>query len=490
MQFADMGLYITGLLALQWGIPRSSIPYIVGGTNTKDDTGGNAERGYWQFIKGVQMTFAEIWNTQLWMPHFGVKIVFENQFPQLDVQEAAAMQSKIQNLQNIDTLLMKDKKMISYEKKLEVLGLTEEDIDDAPEDALMAMQGGLNIGTPKTSNDKPNTDQAAGKAGAKRQEQQNTIASRGKPTGYGKEIDELKESIIELKGFIAGTIQSHVRKDAPVQQFVDNGSSHVGAQDSALITDNYGPSFPDDWSIKKDNKTGWEKQMPQNPQGDNPAVPPQKSFAPGNMINNSNMDNPAGNVNYSGNFHRDEGGFVANDTEQHDVPNVAQAKKKGNYPTQRKYPDEPMQLPGKNEPKEANMSAAEKAGYIEESHEHPGFPPESIMQIVKDHLSGDPNYYSKKEIKPKTMDNEAKIELKNMFGIEMDDVDLNTFVKLYSEDKTYHPGKSPRIFYKLKEGVVTLKFKSNDFVYRCICSEEKVRSNPILMMNLPSMYEL
>ena len=43
MQFKDLGLYITGLIAMQWGIPRSSIPFIIGGTNTKDDTGGNAE---------------------------------------------------------------------------------------------------------------------------------------------------------------------------------------------------------------------------------------------------------------------------------------------------------------------------------------------------------------------------------------------------------------------------------------------------------------
>ena len=75
MQFMDSGLYITGLVAMQWQIPRSSIPYIVGGTNTKDDTGGNSEKGYWRNIEISQEMYAETINSQLWIPHFGVKIV-------------------------------------------------------------------------------------------------------------------------------------------------------------------------------------------------------------------------------------------------------------------------------------------------------------------------------------------------------------------------------------------------------------------------------
>ena len=46
MEFKDLGLYITGIIAMLWGIPRSAIPFIVGGTNTKSDVGGDSEKAY------------------------------------------------------------------------------------------------------------------------------------------------------------------------------------------------------------------------------------------------------------------------------------------------------------------------------------------------------------------------------------------------------------------------------------------------------------
>jgi hypothetical protein len=428
MQFKDSGLYVTGVMAMQWGFPKSSIPYIVGGTNTKDDTGGNAERGYWETIKGFQLTEAETWNTQLFIPYFGVKLVPELSFPQAEIQEQAVVQAKVQNLQNINSILQQDKMKISVDKKLEMLGISEDDIEEmTPEEISMQEQmqlGTLNTGSVKTSKDKPQTQANQQNSDNKRQEQQNTIASRGKPTGYGKEFEDLRNEIVELKGFIAGTIQRSIiptmyanqprlRNDAPIKQFADNNQNQVGKADSALVTDNYGPSFPADWNIDKDNKIrsgGVQKNYKDRPMFHGaemtPQVPPQKSFAPGSMINNSNMDNPAGNVNYSGNFQRDEGGYIANDDLEHDTPQTKPVKNKvKSYPTQRKYPDEPTQFPGKDE-KESNLQQGTQVEmehedmfkYLEKYLEQHGRLPkfETIAkQIAKDHISEVQDYYDK-----------------------------------------------------------------------------------------------
>jgi len=105
MQFMDMGLLITGLIAMQWQIPRSSIPYIVGGTNTKDDTGGNSERGYWDNIEYAQRIDADIDNSQLWIPKFGVRLVYDKVYIQKDIQEQTAKQLMLNNVQLMEEIL-------------------------------------------------------------------------------------------------------------------------------------------------------------------------------------------------------------------------------------------------------------------------------------------------------------------------------------------------------------------------------------------------
>lgn len=187
MQFKDMGLYITGVIAMQWGLPRSSIPFIVGGSNTKDDTGGNSERGYWEVVKNLQETFAETQNTQLWIPHFGVKIVFENPYLQLDIQLEQAQMTKLQNILSMDTILMKDGLQLNKEKRLRLLGLTEEDTTEVNMEFNMPMNA-AGMGTDaQQPNDAGESDSKKNVKKTKKEEQTRTMASRGVPTGYGKQ---------------------------------------------------------------------------------------------------------------------------------------------------------------------------------------------------------------------------------------------------------------------------------------------------------------
>ena len=490
MQFKDMGLYITGLIAMQWGIPRSSIPFILGGANTKDDTGGNSERGYWEIVRGFQETFSETWNTQLWMPYFGVKLVYENSYMQMDVQKEAALQAKITNIQGINSIMQQHKLMLSKDKIQEIIGLDDDDFEDAVELPMLTQnQGSLNTQKPK-----PQTEAQSSMQTAKRTEQNNTTASRGKPTGYGKEWN------VKPKGFGRAQIntryenQPHLRKDEPVQQYMES------AQDKATAYDGAGAEMPQDWNITRDNKVS-------------PAYPEHPIFPhPSMSIDAYNMHNVAGKPNEDGKLKNPPYISTPDDEEFTDNPNEpmknpAKIKKlkhpnKGNYPTQKNELDFPI-VREKYFLKESQIDMGME---IEEEHrdtyefiakilKDTGKLPEwedVKKHIAKDHIDEMFDYYTKlkKMEGKKEWDDNSTLEYKSMIGSDDCDVDLRTFVKVYSEDKTYHPGKPPRIFMRKKEGVVTLKFKSNDFVYRCTVSEEKLRGNPVLMMNLPSVYEL
>lgn len=203
MQFMDSGLYITGLMAMQWEIPRSSIPYIVGGANTKDDTGGNSEKGYWRNIEYAQKVFEDTMNTQLWIPYFGVKMVFENSFVQQDVQSETALNLKYTNLKSVEELLNKGGLQLSELKRLQVLGLTSEDVEEyelsgseeksmeqAEANSLSEANGGEGPGNKNqlSKSDINDSDDKKNKNKKKSEEQAVVASSRGmKPTGVSKE---------------------------------------------------------------------------------------------------------------------------------------------------------------------------------------------------------------------------------------------------------------------------------------------------------------
>jgi hypothetical protein len=141
MFFQNLGLYITGVVAMQWQLPKSSMPFIVGGTNTKDDTGGNSEKGYWRNVEVMQDKFCEIMNTQLWIPFFGVRIVFDNTFLHQDVQLQTAKQLMLNNIVTMDEILAKDEKQLSSTKRLRLLGITDSDIEKLKTDTIPTAAG-------------------------------------------------------------------------------------------------------------------------------------------------------------------------------------------------------------------------------------------------------------------------------------------------------------------------------------------------------------
>lgn len=247
MQFKDMGLYITGLVAMQWQIPRSSIPYIVGGTNTQEDTGGNSEKGYWRNVEYAQSVFVETMNTQLWIPYFGVRIVFDNTFVQQDVQIQTGQQLKLGNIVTTDNLLKGSGKQLSLTKKLKLLGLTINDIEDVK---IMDIP----IANPTTLNNQPSkaevndTDAKKNVKDRKRQEQTD-LADRGMAsiTGVGKELDVYAEleykqligtddKLVDLPLFVEYYEKETVKPKIFMRQNNDNTTFRFKSQDVVYKT--------------------------------------------------------------------------------------------------------------------------------------------------------------------------------------------------------------------------------------------------------------
>jgi len=183
MQFQDEGLYITGVMAMQWSIPRSAIPYIVGNANTKDDTGGNSDKDYGLNVEFFQKVYAETMNTQLWIPHFGVKLVFDKRYINSDIQEQAALQTKYNNLKLLSDMASRYQKSIRFDKFVSEIGLSEDDFEEAPE-PIIDVNSTLNEQNPKSAMRSPAQQNNA----EERRRQAVAVAdSRGKPTGVGKE---------------------------------------------------------------------------------------------------------------------------------------------------------------------------------------------------------------------------------------------------------------------------------------------------------------
>jgi len=206
MQFKELGLYITGVLAMQWGISKESIPFIVGGTNTSVEGGGAAEDEYAEVVEWMQTIFAEDMNTQLWMPYFGVKIVFDNPNLQRDIRKETAKMNKLNNLLTMDTILLKAGKQLTERKRLEALGIDETDVEEwqpDPQQELQleqANQSAEGIGTPGQPSQNPKSKNDENRSAKKKLEQEQTIASRGKkPSGTGAKSERDNESSVEIK---------------------------------------------------------------------------------------------------------------------------------------------------------------------------------------------------------------------------------------------------------------------------------------------------
>jgi len=87
MENKDLGLYLTSVLAMMYGVPVNRIPFLVGKAAAGGDSGGLADTGYWRKISVWQSKLEGPYNRDLWVPFFGVEMKFRRGYLQDEVRE-------------------------------------------------------------------------------------------------------------------------------------------------------------------------------------------------------------------------------------------------------------------------------------------------------------------------------------------------------------------------------------------------------------------
>jgi len=87
MENKDLGLYLTSVLAMMYGVPVNRIPFLVGKAAAGGDSGGLADTGYWRKISVWQRKLETTYNRDLWKPYFGVEMKFGRGYLQDEVRE-------------------------------------------------------------------------------------------------------------------------------------------------------------------------------------------------------------------------------------------------------------------------------------------------------------------------------------------------------------------------------------------------------------------
>jgi len=189
MQFAQLGFYVTGIMAHQWRYPKSDIPFISKDTNTSEDTGGNSEKKYYGKIESFQDRFCAIYNQQFWLPYFGVEMRFRKAYKMDEIRETQAKQMSLNNLTFIQNELGRVGKTLTPEYVTRYINGTIEPIEDDdltetpdPMEDNSSMRQGLQSDNTMTDNSKKSNTRAK-----KKDEQLANNTSKGTSTGLGKE---------------------------------------------------------------------------------------------------------------------------------------------------------------------------------------------------------------------------------------------------------------------------------------------------------------
>lgn len=193
MQFENMGIYIAGLVALQWDVPRSSIPFMSKEANTKEDTGGNSERDFYGSIEYTQDLLTETLNQQIWIPKFGTRMKFNKSYKHDQVIETQTQQQRLNNLTFINNEFGRVDKVLKPDYIIRYINgineeIDEDDLQKKPEELLpiegdnSQMRQGL-----KSNKDLGENSDKKNVVAKKKKEQDNIQDNKGKPTGLGKE---------------------------------------------------------------------------------------------------------------------------------------------------------------------------------------------------------------------------------------------------------------------------------------------------------------
>lgn len=128
LEYKDLALYITSNIAFAYGIPVTRIPYLIGTSSSKGDSGGLSEAGYWNKISDMQDTIEDLLNGQLF-EELGWRIKFARRYKQDEVREAQVAQMMTDTVTKMQSILAKSHVKLSQDKLLDLLDLHDEDVE-------------------------------------------------------------------------------------------------------------------------------------------------------------------------------------------------------------------------------------------------------------------------------------------------------------------------------------------------------------------------
>lgn len=129
LEYKDLALYITSIVAYAYHIPISRLPFLIGSAANKGDAGGLSEAGYWNMISDLQDTVEDLLNSQLFEP-MGWHIRFQRKYKQDEVREAQTASMNADTVIKIQNIMAKCGKQIKAEKVAEMLKIPDEDLED------------------------------------------------------------------------------------------------------------------------------------------------------------------------------------------------------------------------------------------------------------------------------------------------------------------------------------------------------------------------
>lgn len=129
MEFRQLAIYYTGVLALAFNMPLSRIMSIIGAENSGGGSAssGTSEEGYWRRISKEQDYWERLLNTRFFQPWFNVDMKFNRSYKQDEVREAQIFMTKVDTLTKMRSSLNLPLK-VDYVKR--ILNLRDEDLEE------------------------------------------------------------------------------------------------------------------------------------------------------------------------------------------------------------------------------------------------------------------------------------------------------------------------------------------------------------------------
>ena len=130
MEFRQLAVYYTGVMAFAYGMPLSRMQQILGlEISSKEDDASNSF--YWRNLSESQDYLENLFNSQLWIPYFKVMMRFKRKYLQDDIRESQNRLFLIDGLTKLRALGLKP--TTSYVKR--VLSMKDDDVEEIDEDA-------------------------------------------------------------------------------------------------------------------------------------------------------------------------------------------------------------------------------------------------------------------------------------------------------------------------------------------------------------------